>query len=327
MKLSGYSSRTSQATVTAVVFIIFLILPICVGWFYYNNGFTLKQQVSSQLQNEENIASAAIQLKLNRLTEIASSLAVSPKIVAAVSQGNWDAAASVVRDAQNNPSFYDPYIDRMVFFDSNGVEQSAYPTLIGGIGNNASSTSWYTTAVQTDTVVVSSVVRRAATPSLNVIEIAAPVFNGNDVIGILVMQIPTDNFLDFGYALSTGTYGFTYIVDSKGNVVAHPKYSATDGVVNLASVAPVKNILAGESGEMITSDPSGNQNNFLVYEPISKYGWGIVIQEPYTEAFTAYNAMMKNMGIAEALLLVIDVLVSYLVFRFIGSRRSREELK
>ncbi len=327
MKFSSHSSRTSQITVTVLVFIIFLILPLSVGLMYYNNGFTLKQQVASQLQNEENIAASAIQLKLNRLTDIASSLVVSPKIVAAASQGNWDNAASIARDAQNNPAFYDPYIDRMVFFDSNGIEQSAYPTLVGGIGNNASSTAWYTAAVQTGTVVVSSVVRRAATPALNVIEVAAPIFNGNTIVGVLVMQVPADNFLDFGYALSTGTYGFTYIVDAKGNVVAHPKYSATDGVVNLASITPVKNILTGESGQMITSDSSGSQNNFLVYEPISKYGWGIVIQEPYSEAFAAYDAMMKTMETTEILLLVIDLLISYLVFRFIGSRRFPTEIK
>ena len=140
------------------------------------------------------------------------------------------------------------------------------------------------------------------------------------------MQVPTNNFLDFGHALSMGTYGFTYVVDQKGNVVAHPKYPEV-GVVNLASATPVKEILAGQSGIMITGDPAENQNNLLVYSTIPKYNWGIVIEEPYNEAFAPYNSMMRTMAMAEIMLVVIDLLLSYSVFRFIGQKRTMIQTK
>jgi prepilin-type N-terminal cleavage/methylation domain-containing protein len=312
-------SLSEKIIVATIVFVVFLIVPFCVGLFYYNASAALKQQISSQLESEESLAVSAIQVKLNRLTGIASSLAGSSQVVAAATAGKWDNAASAVRDAENNVSFYDPYIDRFVFFDQNGTEQAAYPVLTGGIGANASTSDWFKTAIQGNPV-VSSVVKRSATPVLNVINVAAPIFNGNTILGVLSIQVPANNFLDFGYALSTGTYGFTYVVDQKGNVVAHPKYPEV-GITNLASSAPVKEILAGQSGTMVTTDPSDGENNFLVYSTIPKYNWGIVIQEPYNEVFSAYNSMMYNMECAVLLLLAIDLLLSYLIFRYVGSKR------
>jgi methyl-accepting chemotaxis protein len=321
MEFSNQRLCAKQIGATVIVFLVFLIIPICIASMYYNAGLALKQQISSQLEDEEGIAVSAVQVKLNRLEGVASSLAELPSVTADAANGKWENAASAVRDAGNNVSFYDTYIDRAVFFDKNGIEQSAYPTLAGGIGADASKTDWYAAAAQTGNIAVSSVVKRAASPAFDIINIVAPIKNDGETVGFLTLQIPTRNFFDFSYALSTGIYGFTYIVDQKGNVVIHPKYSTTD-VVNLAALQPVKEVLAGQSGTMITSDPSENQSNFLVYTPIPKYNWGIIIQEPYDEVFAAYNATMHTMTIAEAILFVIDLLLSYLVFRFVESRQK-----
>jgi hypothetical protein len=315
-------SRGEQIAITIVVFLIFLILPLCIGLMYYHTGLTLKQQISSQLEGERSVASSAIQIKLNHLTDIASSMAALPKVTADATAGQWTGAADAIRDAENAVSFYDTYIDRVVLFDGNGVEQSAYPTLTGGIGTNASNASWYAAARQTGTTVVSSVTKRGAIPSFDIIDIATPIKNDNTIVGFIVLQIPTRNFLDFNNALSMGTYGFSYIVDSEGNIVAHPRYSSSD-LINLASSAPVKNILAGQSGTMITSNTSENQDNFLVYGQIPNYNWGIVIQEPYDDIFAPYESMMKTMEIVEVMLGAIDILICYLVFRFIDFRRKK----
>ena len=313
-------SRVRQVAITIIVFLFFLIVPIGVGLMYYNTGSALKQQISSQLENEETLAAAAIDVRLNHLAEIASSLAGSPQIISSVTNGKWDNAASFARDAQNNTSFYDPYIDRIVFFDRSGKEQSAYPLLSGGIGTSVANIGWYETVMRTGDVTVSAVAKRQATPSFDIVNIVAPIHEGPTIAGLLDLQVPAANFLDFNYALSTGTYGFTYIVDQKGNVVAHPKYSESD-IINLASVSPVKEIIAGQNGVMSMTSSNESQDDFLVYGPVPNYNWGVVIQEPYDETFAAYNTLMHTMTVAELLLLAIDFLLSYLVFRFVGSKR------
>jgi hypothetical protein len=316
------ASRGKQVAVTIVVFFIFLILPLYIGQMYYRAGLTLKQQVTSQLESEKSVAGAAIQVKLNHLADIASSMAALPKVTATAATGKWTDTASAVRDAENAVPFYDTYIDRVVLFDKNGTEQSAYPTLAGGIGANASGTDWYMTVMRTGNVAVSSVVKRQATPSFDIIDVAAPVRDGDAIIGFLVLQVPTRNFLDFNDALSMGAYGFSYIVDSEGNIVAHPRYSSSD-LINIASSLPVKNILAGQTGTMITDNTAENQNNFLVYGQIPNYNWGIVIQEPYDDVFAPYDSMMRTMEVVEGMLGIIDVLICYLVFRFISSLRKK----
>jgi prepilin-type N-terminal cleavage/methylation domain-containing protein len=310
--------------VALIVFIVFLIIPISVGWVYYNTASALKQQSADHLKAEVNLAASALQLKLNHLTELAAAYAALPQLSQNVRVGNWSGAAAAARDAQNNVAFYDPYIDRVVFFDNNGIEQSAYPTLAGGIGTDAINSAWYKMLQQTDAVVVPPVTQRAATPSLNVVNIAAPIHDNdtNAVVGYLVLQIPTEHFLDFGYALSTGTYGFTYIIDQNGNLVAHPQY-AENGVISFAQIQPVPELLAGQNGAMITEDAAGNQKNFISYQSISQYGWGIVAQEPYTEAFASYESTLLLTEEIIIMFLLIDLFISYLVFRFLTSRSSR----
>lgn len=241
-------SNKRAIVITLVVFFVFLIVPISLGLVYYDTAASLKQQAIDHLKAEANIAVSALGVRLNHLTELATAYAGLSQLDKDVSAGNWESAASVARDAQNNIAFYDPYIDRVVFFDASGVEQSAYPTLAGGIGANAASSAWYKAIQQTNAAVVPPVTLRTATPSLNVINIAAPIHNGetNTVTGYLVLQIPSEHFLDFGYALSNGTYGFTYIVDQDGNLVAHPKY-ANAGVVSFTSMQPVPELLGGQA--------------------------------------------------------------------------------
>jgi prepilin-type N-terminal cleavage/methylation domain-containing protein len=304
------------------IFLVLLIVPIIVGTIYYRTSESIKSQTISQITTEGNIASAALQLKLNRLTNIASSLASSPEIISAATKGSWDSAANVARDAQNNVSFYDPYIDRIVFADTTGLEKSAYPTLEGGVGADLSGSTWFASFAQGNkAIIISPVSERRATPVLNVVNIVAPITSNGTMVGFVLLQIRTANFLEFDYALSTGTYGFTYIVDNKGNIVAHPKYSSSVGVVNIASTLPVQDLLNNQSGVMITNDA---QKDLIAYKTVPAYDWGIVIQEPYDEAFASYESITQSMLLLETVLLLIDVLISYLIFRFLSHQRKSE---
>jgi prepilin-type N-terminal cleavage/methylation domain-containing protein len=294
---------------------------------YYKTAERLQQQAIGQIQSETNLAVSALQIKLNRLSELVTSYAQIPRLVQAASAGNWDGAAGAARDAQNNVAFYDTYIDRVVFFDKNGVEQSAYPTLAGGIGANAASSTWYKALKMTDAPVISAVTLRTASPSINVVSVAASIHDitTNAVVGYVVLQIPAEHFLDFGYALSTGIYGITYIVDQNGNLVAHPKYGNA-GVINFSSTQPVPELLAGKSGTMITKDPLSNQKNFIVYQKVPQYNWGVVTEEPSVEVFASYNSAVAFIQKLVGIFTLIDFFISYLVFRYLKMKEKRRQV-
>jgi len=313
--------------ITFIVFVVLLTIPISSGFTYYKTAEKLQQQSINQVQSETNLAVSALQIKLAHLSGLVTSYSQLPQLAKAASAGNWDDAAGAARDAQNNVAFYDTYIDRVVFFDKNGMEQSAYPTLTGGIGANAANSAWYKTIQLTDAPVIPPVTQRAALPSINVVNIAASIHDvtTNAVVGYVVLQIPAEHFLDFGYALSIGTYGITYIVDQNGDLVSHPKYANT-GVVNFSSIQPVPELLAGKNGTMITKDSFDNQKNFIVYQKVPQYNWSVVTEEPSVEIFASYNSAVVFVQRLVSIFVLIDLLISYLVFRYLKAKDEKRRI-
>ena len=171
-------SEKSHVALALIVFTVLLIIPIVMGVAYYNIASGFRQQSIDRVTTETNLAASALQIKLNHLTQLATTYAELPALSAAAAAGRWEDAAAVARDSENEVTLYDPYIDRVILFDKSGTEQSAYPTLVGGIGADASSGAWYKTITQTNAPVVPPVALRAAKPSFNVVNVAAPIYGG-----------------------------------------------------------------------------------------------------------------------------------------------------
>lgn len=232
--------------------------------------------MTAQQQTLAGVAAAALKVKIDRLVGVASSIASSSQMVSDVSGGQWAAAAGVARDLQNNVNYYDPFIDRVIIYDASATQQSAYPALVGGLGTNASSSDWYKELIMGgNSSYVSGVTRRISLPQIQVIDIVTPVVSHDKIVGFVVLQIPTDNFLEFGGNLSLGTYGFAYVVDAKGHIVAHPKFfSNNSGIVDYSYVSQVQKVLAGKNGTDIVVDPGSGEKSLISYASVDEYGWG-----------------------------------------------------
>ena len=238
-----------------------------------------------------------------------------------------------MRDLQNQVNFYDPYIDRVVLFDPTGIERSAYPELSSGIGANAASSTWYTALNAGSPWFVSSVTERTAIPQLNIISIATPIASQGSIKGFLVLQIPTSRFLEFGESASLGNYGFVYIVDSKGNIIAHPKFSTNNGPINIISWPVVADAFQNKEGEELTADQQDGQESIVTYHSVPTYGWKVSTQESYSDAFATRDNILSSLGWEIALASVINILIAYCVFLFLskddgktgGDKASAEE--
>lgn len=317
-------SRKRAFFIATVVFIVLLIIPVMIGATYYKTSESLTSQVFDQQKTLSAIGAYAIKVKLDQLVSIAVATASSTELSSDMANGQWDQASGVARDLQNNVAYYDPFIDRVIIFDDNGMQQAAYPQLTGGIGTSAVSSSWYNALNEGASSSVSGVIKRLSTPQIQVISIAVPVHQNGTLVGFIVLQVPTDNFLEFGQTISLGTYGFAYIVDGSGNIVAHPRYSSDDNstVVNLSSSPIVQAVDAGESGVVITDDQG--EESVMSYAPVPNYGWGLITQEPYTEAFSIRNSILQSIMGEIALMLGIDIAISYAIFSIIASRRPKK---
>jgi hypothetical protein len=321
---SYFAQHEKKGIVIAViVFLVILIVPIALAGVYYQTSSTLTSQEVTKEQTLSDLASLALKIKLDRLVNIASSIAASPKVITSVEGAKWADAAAAARDLQNNVDLYDPFIDRIIIYDINATQQAAYPALTGGLGTNASSSAWYAALkMGGQSSFVTNVSRRTSLPQIQVVNIVAPIRSAQGTVGFVVLQIPADNFLEFSADLSLGTYGFGYVVDAGGNLVAHPRFSS-DGssVVNYSFVPQVQKVLAGNSGTDVVSDQIYKEKSIVTYKPIDNYGWGIITQELYSEAFSTRSSILLGLGSLIAIITLIDILVSYLVFRLLTSKK------
>ncbi len=311
--------RKKAAIITAIVFVVLASVPVALIGTYRWVENTFTTQVVTQQQTLSDIAALAIKVKLDKLVNIATALSSSNQLSSDAASGKWTSAAADARDLENNTNYYDPFIDRIIVYDPSGIQQAAYPELTGGINTQASMNGWYgALASGTQSTFVSGVTKRLSSPQIQVVNIASAITSNKKIVGFLILQIPTDNFLDFGGSLSLGTYGFAYVVDSTGALVAHPKYLSDEGtVINYSFVPQVKKALAGESGTDIVSDRGSGERGIISYGPVPGYGWGIVTQELYSEAFSTEAAILFGILLSIVLLTILDILICYFVYNYI----------
>jgi Cache domain len=324
---SSQGKRTSRTAlwIAGVVFIILLIIPSLFGVFFYNNAETLSANAISNRKTIVGITATAVGVKLDHLVAIDTSMMADPQVVQDIDQNNWNGAADVLRDLQNNVNFYDSYIDRIVLLTATGTETAAYPELTGGIGDNFASSSWYQ-ALSTSgaSSIVSVVTKRTSLPQLNVVNVVVPILSGNTLVGYGALQIPIVNFLEFGSDASLGTFGFMFIVDNQGNIVAHPRYSSENqSIVNVSRVPVVEQVLAGNSGMQSVFSPVDDETVVSTYAPVPHYGWGVIAEEPSNEIFSGSDSIFFAMELMVGIFLVIDFGIAYLLFRFLSRRHEK----
>jgi hypothetical protein len=315
---------SKKACITAsIVFLVLLIFSLVIGSFFYKNTTMLEQGTIASKETIVGTTAAAVQVRISHLINTASSMASNGDIVADVASGQWGNAANVSRDLQNNPDYYDTYIDRIILIDPHGVEQAAYPELVGGVGASFSNNAYFQKILGGAPYAVSNVTLRSSQPQIDIVNVFVPVSTKGKTIGVIGFQIPTRNFLEFGSDASLGTYGFTYIIDTAGNIVASPRLSSEEGsIANVASTSIAQKVLSGYAGSDESYSAIDNEKNVTTYAPVPLYKWGVVLQEPYNEVFGNAENIFQAVEFGLIAFIVLDFVVSYLVFRSLNKKEN-----
>jgi hypothetical protein len=87
-------------------------------------------------------------------------------------------------------------------------------------------------------------------------------------------------------------------------------------VVNYSSVPEVKDVIAGGSGTDIVFDHGSGEKSIITYKPVSGYGWGVVMQELYSEAFSTMSSLLFVIMFLIISTILVDVIISYALFRY-----------
>ncbi len=108
-----------------------------------------------------------------------------------------------------------------------------------------------------------------------------------------------------------GEQGTVFIVDRQGRLLAHPDTKRALQREDLKGNVAVKQVIAGESGGGEFTDELGS---LMVgaYLPVNKFGWGVVVEEPISSAYSEIRRLETN----SLLFVIIGIILTALVGTF-----------
>ncbi len=140
--------------------------------------------------------------------------------------------------------------------------------------------------------------------------------------GVTVADVNLKFIWDVISQIKVGRVGHAYVVDSRGNLIAHPDISLVLQKTNLSSLPQIRDALAGpprpgETREEVTiaRDLMGRQI-LTAHAAIVPLGWLVFVEQPLAEAFAPLYASVYR----TVLLLGIGIGISVLASVFLARR-------
>ncbi len=123
-----------------------------------------------------------------------------------------------------------------------------------------------------------------------------------------------------------GKQGHAAIVDSEGNILAHPKPEWVSQRKNIAKLSIVKKMMRGETGVATFYSPAKQADMIAGFSTVEKTGWGVMVPQPISELEANISSIrMKVIGIIILGLLFAIVLSYFLSFKLVKPIRELVE--
>ncbi|MDA1089209.1 MAG: PAS-domain containing protein [Proteobacteria bacterium] len=84
-------------------------------------------------------------------------------------------------------------------------------------------------------------------------------------------------------SVAFGERGHSAIVDHAGNIIAHPKPEWQEQLKNIANLAPVAKMMAGETGVATFYSPAIKSDMISGFSTVPRTGWGVMVPQPLNE--------------------------------------------
>lgn len=157
---------------------------------------------------------------------------------------------------------------------------------------------------------------------------AVPIDMDGKIVGVLVGRRDGGNLSLITEDIGYGEQGYSYIINSKGTVMAHPNKELvlnlfnpiyeSENDKNLESLANAFNKILEEREGLTTYTYNGN-DLYAAYMPIKGTDWILIITANVDEVLSSVPKMRNNMLIASAIIILISIFIAY----FIGNSISK----
>lgn len=136
---------------------------------------------------------------------------------------------------------------------------------------------------------------------------------------IAIAVVSTRYFVELGKSISFGKKGHAAIVDSAGNVLAHPLPSWVASRKNIAKVSAVKRMMNGETGIEQFYSPALKGDMIAGLTSVPGPGWGVMIPQPVQKLYDKVYENNKAILVALAISILITIVFVGLLVKSIAA--------
>lgn len=146
-----------------------------------------------------------------------------------------------------------------------------------------------------------------------------PLGDGRYALGAL----KTEYFVKLQSAVRFGRRGHAAIVDRSGHIIAHPDPQWRAMRKDMSQVAPVRRMMAGETGVLRFFSPAVQADMVAGFTTTPKTGWGVMIPQPISELEARIGQVKRAVWSVICIALLAAALLSVFVSRLLAAPLRR----
>lgn len=285
-------------------FVLFAQIIFIMAYSYVTTRERLTSEILSRRDALMRLTVSTIKERLDGYIGLGKSLSSRIRFRQLVAQGQWDDAIRIMDDVPRDF----PFVERVFLSDIQGTLQSDTPALPNVRGRNFAHRDWYRGVSLDWRPYVSESYIRTADPRIYVIALAFPVRSDKgDVVGILVLQIPTDMILQWINEFAETPSNRIYFSDQKGEIIKSSTVIGDQkGVVDPR--IPSRHFLLQAKREFKASIVQyDGEEGVLSFAVVTNYGWGVLSFEPLSSIFAYMNKTLFNLRLFYGVCLLIGL--------------------
>jgi PAS domain S-box-containing protein len=304
-----------------LVLVLGSILPLLL-FLYASHKLLRKLTINTTLAQSERAADTAGRVIEGRLADARSateSLAADPVTVDVWTHHDIQRLNARLRaghELEHDITFWGVY-------DSKGFLRAAFPEAGADLGGNFASADWFTGALQTRTVQVSSGFAAGHISKGFAITVAAPLACAS--CGVLATTYTPQTIKSWLAPMQTGATNWISLVDHNGITIVPPDRDPAAYLRDVSAHPSVKKAILGQGGaEVVWQD---GKQTLVSRHPLPSLGWAILVEIPLEEIdkeLWKYERPIGLIGLLfAAIALAIGTTVAVLYRRL---RESREHI-
>lgn len=198
--------------------------------------------------------------------------------------------------------------DKIAITDRSGME--IVTSEMGGILSNRSEDDAFKTPSQNQIYLSDVFISDNFIPTM---AIAVPSFSLNEFDGVVIGTINLINMWRLVDSLTIGKQGYALVVEKNGVLIAHGEGNSKAGIIrqeNISHLEIVQEVLSGKASIMEYKNPKGVMV-LGAAAPVKLLNWGLIIEQPLSEAYVATYKMAKRLVFLGLVILIVMSFIAY----------------